>query len=231
MLRSVLRAALVTVGVFGCGPLAAQPKPSPSAVDLVVKALSNPDDPSERFLVAYATKVAARIGNLDDFARLLTTDAAMQCNLLCEARLTPAYLKPPSSQTRWSELVRYVFTSTCYGMEKTSRSLALQDLEETLKSEQDKGLKFQGLFPSAGVPPRPTTDDGRIAVFHIGQAAMGVEPGFKSTATRKFFKIAELLQKSGIEWNGAYIDFPDSNRDELAAKVCKNSVLAKNSGK
>jgi hypothetical protein len=83
----------------------------------------------EKFIRDYVSRLDQPIGALDNFVAVIDGSSKSACNLLCQAHLMPAFFR--TSRVNALDLVRYVFTSTCYGVinDEQHRGKALDDLE------------------------------------------------------------------------------------------------------
>jgi hypothetical protein len=90
---------------------------------------------SEAFVRAYVARIEPSIGELNNFISVMDKSSISACNLLCEVHAAAAFYRP----TRPSpfDLVRYVFTATCYGIvpDPLFRMKALADLEYVLNRD------------------------------------------------------------------------------------------------
>jgi hypothetical protein len=83
----------------------------------------------KQFLKSYAAKLAEPLEDLENFKDLVNAIDPSSCNLLCRQGLAPKFwLNGPATVV---DLIRYVFTNTCYGV-GIHRTQALADLSQLL---------------------------------------------------------------------------------------------------
>jgi hypothetical protein len=88
---------------------------------------------TRRFVLSYVTALEPFIGPLDNFVDLLEGRQSHICNLLCLERVTGAFRA--RAETSAADLVRYVFTATCFGFVPDDNHVgkALAQLDGLLK--------------------------------------------------------------------------------------------------
>jgi hypothetical protein len=213
--RCTLPAAMFALCISSATTMAQQFPPS--SVVKVVDALTRPDDPARSFVQTYAEKVASRLGDLDDFAEFLSSTDRVLCNLLCSAQVAPGYFRRDT--LHWADLIRYVFSSTCYGVSRDLRRTALKDLDDIL-------------FPIPGATMRSWYKDfpdaGNVIIYVLGGAMHAVDQERNvRTTSAEFGALSLIVREASVERDRPY-KFPATTAaEDVAVEACQNSFAAK----
>jgi hypothetical protein len=164
--------------------------------DRVWQSLSavNPDiGRHEPFIRDYVARLESSIGQLDNFIDVMDGKAPYACNLLCMAKTAPAFFRPV--QPSPFDLIRYVFTATCYGVvpDPQFRPRALADLEVSIRESMSV------------LSVRPSAYEGWILREILGEAAKSVDQKFPKQAT---FPWVRDLWKRGYRSSDAKAIYP-----------------------
>lgn len=191
----------------------------PPSVGRVVEALAAPGDPARQFVQSYAEKVADRIGNLDEFANAVAGERPQICNIVCQACAAPAYFKSKDRQS-WVELIRYVFTSTCYGVAPEFRRDALDDIEGV--------LSLMGNYDPQKLFPGGASIEGEVVV-HVLERAVKLNAADNQYGSdgKRYPAILRLAEASGYKRNADTYVVSDKAKDGALADACKASRYSK----
>jgi hypothetical protein len=99
------------------------------------------NDIQKRFVRAYASASSTSLNGFENFIRGLEDPSKPICNYLCQRRVAAAFWFDTKATP--IDLVRYVFTATCFGLRPgpTHRGAALKQLESALGKVADDELR------------------------------------------------------------------------------------------
>jgi hypothetical protein len=175
-------ASLIVAAIL-CLPTAAltQSATSEKVYEVLLKA--NPEVGKQKdFVVAYSDKLMERLRSLDGFVSVMDGRETKICNLLCQSHVASAFYR--GETVKALDLVRYVFTSTCYGVlnDPEHRGKALKDLEDVAQSS----------YLRNPTELAKSEEDSYILRHILGDALKAWEPNFtKVTAFPRLKKLWE----------------------------------------
>jgi hypothetical protein len=200
---------------------------SQTSIQVVIDELAPTGHDGRSFVETYANVVANRLTDLDDFANFLKTQKPEICNLLCQRHVTGAYFKGDARGP--GDLIRYVFTSTCYGVIPSLRrkGLALADLETVLGS--------QNWYRD---PTKLSTYDkivirdvlGDALKDYLGENHLGPKPGTAPVAKANFGRVVALWKaayRNGAPKINSLPAMWSESQDLAAFAACKDAAIEK----
>jgi hypothetical protein len=196
-------------------------------VKAVVDELAPGVHPGRSFVEAYAAVIAPQLTNLDEFAAFLSTNQTQICNLLCQKHVTGAFFKGDARGP--GDLIRYVFTATCYGIipSMRHRGLALADLE-TVLGNQTWYRDSRNLSEYDKLVIRDVLGDA--LKDYLGQNYLGTKPNVPPVAKANFGRVVALWRAAYRKGAPRISDLPmmwSESQDQAALTACKGSGIEK----
>jgi hypothetical protein len=129
-----LASGSIAVLVLSVTPRFAQAQNTAATIESIANHLAPVGHPARTFVVQLAGDYAMRIGHLNQFEAFLRNRDDLICNELCKDRVTGAFYASDEKSSSPSDLLRYVFTATCFGVIRSDERMgaALAILEEQL---------------------------------------------------------------------------------------------------
>jgi hypothetical protein len=145
----------------------------------------------KRFIESYAARLDGPTGPLDDlagFVDLLEGRDPSSCNLLCKQGLVSKFwLNGPATAV---DLIRYVFTNTCYGVSEQYQRKALLDLNAVLNRLYTTDTTYAELLGNQNIAEK----DRDFARGQLGDIQSVHDPNFSVINPPKFDNIKSLWQ-------------------------------------
>jgi hypothetical protein len=147
------------------------------------------------FIEAYTARLDGPANPLDDlagFIDLIEGRDPSSCNLLCRQGLVPRFwLSGPATAV---DLIRYVFTNTCYGVSGQYQARALADLNAVLGRLHTIETSYAELLGSPNIAEK----DREFVRGQLGDIQSVHDPDFSNITRPKFDNVKSLWQHAAV---------------------------------
>jgi hypothetical protein len=201
----------------------AQVAPAQLIAAIEIRAVTKLNTTQIEFLKAYSAALEKPLGDLDYFTSVVEGREPFACNLLCRDGVVPNFwLNRPVTPI---DLVRYVFTATCYGYlpDEQHRFAALKQLDGVLGSLAKLDVNFYAKLLL------DNDNDKKFVRAELGDILLNDDVKFREF-TAKFDNIKQLwhhakgMEKSDTRYNRKT---PQSTLD-TARQACETSFVNTN---
>jgi hypothetical protein len=206
------------------GPASAQTQdvaPAARLLDAMMKSNRNLNSIQSDFIADYATRLVQPLRDFDGLIEGLENPGDGICNLLCRNGVVPRFWLQP--QPTAVDIVRYVFSSTCFGVLPQHREQALAQLDTALGRLKEAGA-YTALLRQVGEGPKA---DRHYIRAEFGDLLRTADENFTTAA--RFKNIFGLWQASRAEpllWSRTRAGPPELPPKQVAAqKACETSFV------